>query len=96
MKPKFRAVIWTATVALFIFLTVPFQVGAAEVTVVGVVTDNYQVVTDEGTVYDVADTDTGNEMLNHVSRKVEVVGEISGDEEVKVLSVSSFVVLEDQ
>ena len=96
MKGKIRFMAMILTVVIMSFAVLSLQAAAAEVKITGVVTDDYQILTDEGTVYDVADTEVGNEMLGHVSRKVEIVATVGGDEEIKVLTVLSFKVLEDE
>ena len=96
MNRKIRTMVLVLAGMMMVSLIAPIQAAAAEVKITGVVSDTYQVVADDGTVYDVADTDTGNELLDHVSRKVAVVGTVGGEEEVKVLTVLSFKVLEDE
>jgi hypothetical protein len=45
-------------------------------------------------VYEVADTDMGNDMLDHVGKTVKVIGEVFEEDGVKVINVKSFNVLE--
>lgn len=67
---------------------------ADQVTVVGTVNDSYQIVTQDGAVYEVADTDMGNDMLNHVGEKVEATGVVAEEDGVKVINVTAFRVVE--
>jgi hypothetical protein len=69
---------------------------ADEVTIVGKINDNYQIVTEDGTVYKVADTEMGNEMLNHVSKFVEALGIVTEEEGVKIIKVTSYVLLDEK
>ena len=82
-----------AVLVLALVLATP--VLAAEVTLIGKVNDSYQIETDQGDVYDVADTDIGDELLNHVGEKVEVTGTISEEEGVKIIRVAAYTVLEE-
>ncbi len=81
-----------AVLVLTLVLAIP--VLAVEMTVIGTVNDISQIVTDEGNVYEVADTDMGNDLLNHPGEKVEVTGTISEEEGVKIIRVAAYMVLE--
>lgn len=70
------------------------QAYAEEVSIVGKVTDNYTIVEESGTEYEVADTDMGNELLNHVGKTVEATGNVTAVEGVQVINVTSYTVLE--
>ena len=67
---------------------------ADEVPLTGTINDTYQIVADNGTVYEVADTDMGNDLLNHVGKTVKVIGEVIEEDGVKVINVKSYNVLE--
>ena len=71
-----------------------FQVFADEVTVVGKINENYQIVTEDGIVYEVADTEMGNDMLNHVGKFVEALGVVTEEKGAKVIKVTSYVFIE--
>ena len=47
------------------------QAWADEVTIIGRISDSYQVVAEDGAVYDVAGTDMGNDMVRHIGKIVE-------------------------
>ena len=81
---------------LFFMLASPVLAVENEMTITGVVNEDYQIVTELGDVYEVEDTDMGNEMLNHVGQKVEVTGTVTEEDEVKTIKVASYVVLEDK
>lgn len=93
MNKKFRWI--TAGIIFLSFaLICSNPVFAEQITVAGTINDAYQIVADDGTVYEVADTDMGDDLLNHVGKTVEVVGEIIVEEGVKVINVKSYKVLE--
>ena len=94
MDKKFR---WIAAGIIGIFsliLICSNPVFADEITITGMINDTYQIVGDNGTVYEVADTDMGNDLLNNVGKTVEVTGEVVEEEGVKVINVKSYKVLE--
>jgi hypothetical protein len=94
MDKKFR---WIAAGIVGIFsliLICSNPVFADEITITGMINDTYQIVGDNGTVYEVADTDMGNDLLNNVGKTVEVTGAVIEEEGVKVINVKSYKVLE--
>ena len=93
MNKKFRRIA-TGIICVFSFMLIfSNPVFAEEVTITGTINDTYQIVAENGTVYEVADTDMGNDLLNHVGNKVEVTGEVIVEEGVKVINVKSYNVL---
>ena len=94
MDKKFR---WIAAGIICVFsliLICSNPVFASEITITGTINDTYQIVSDNGTVYEVADTDMGDDLLNHVGQTVEVTGELVEEEGVKVINVKSYKLLE--
>ena len=67
---------------------------AEEITIIGTVNDTYQIVADDGVVYEVEDTDMGNDMLNHVGKTVEATGKVVEEDGVKSIKVESYKILE--
>ena len=69
--------------------------GAAEkVKLVGTITGENQIDTDDGESIDIAETDTGNELMMEIGKKVEVVGTVKGEGDKKEITVESYKVLE--
>jgi len=94
MDKKFR---WIAVAIIGVFsfiLICSNPIFAGEITITGMINDTYQIVADNGTVFEVADTDMGNDLLNNVGKTVEVTGEVVEEEGVKVINVKSYKVLE--
>lgn len=64
-------------------------------TIVGTVEDNYQIITEDGDAYNIADTDTGNDLvMNSTGKIVRVNGQITEEEGVKTISIESFEIVE--
>lgn len=93
MDRKFK---WITAGIMLLSLALMYAnpVFADKITVTGTINDTYQIIADDGTVYEVADTDMGDDLLNHVGKTVEVVGEIFVEEGVKVINVKSYKILE--
>ena len=80
-------------VVLFVFSVFLSNRAIAEpvsVNIVGEINDEYQIVAKDGTIYEIADTELGNEVLKHIGEVVEVTGDVEEDDGVKVLDVKSF------
>lgn len=79
------------TIFLFLFMAVPALAG--ELTLIGEVNDNYQLVAN-GQIYEIADTPKGNELAeNYISAKVKVTGSVEESNDMKTLTVAAFEVL---
>jgi hypothetical protein len=76
----------------FTLVFLPFVFADQQTTITGVVNDTYQIIGKDGTVYEVADTDVGNDLLNHVGKTVQATGIVTEEEGVKVISVESYTV----
>jgi len=62
----------------------------------GKVTDGFQLVTDQGDVYEIGATLLGEEVMDQVGRVVEVTGSVAKKDGVKTLIVTFYRVIEDQ
>ncbi|MBL7179423.1 MAG: hypothetical protein ABIK98_07850 [Pseudomonadota bacterium] len=92
MKRKSRWIVAGIICILTFALIFSGQVFANQTTVIGKVNDSYQIVTEEGIVYEVADTDMGNDMLNNIGKTVEATGTVTEEEGVKLINVTSYTV----
>lgn len=93
MKHYNKISIIGAGLAILLFLLMAVPALAGDVTLVGEVNDNYQLVSN-GQVYEIADTPKGNEMAeNFISAKVKVTGTVEEKNEMKTITVASFEVV---
>ena len=79
-----------------VFLAI-FGIGiaaAGDVTVSGEMTDDFQIVTAAGDVYEVADDEKGGELAENAGKKVVVQGTLMEEEGIKTITVTSFKVVE--
>ena len=66
---------------------------ATEMTIVGEVNYSYQIMAD-GQIYEVANTAMGDDLvMNYIAEKVEVTGTVEENEEMKIITVTSFKVV---
>ena len=92
-RGKMKMVAVLAVLALT--LVMPLAVLAAEpTTITGEVNDSYQIVDGNGQVFEVADTTEGNDLVeNHIGEKVKVTGTVEQDQDVKIITVTTFQVI---
>jgi cell division protein FtsL len=90
-KMKFMTVLIT----LVLISAVPLAAMASEpVTIQGEVNDSYQVVDSNGQVYEIAETEKGNDLVeNHIGEKAKVVGTLQQDQDVKIITITEFEIL---
>jgi len=58
-------------------------------TIMGIVNEDYQIISDNGQIYEVADTEKGVEVVDLVGKKVKVTGTIEEEDGKKVITVTS-------
>jgi len=63
--------------------------------ITGIVNEDYQIVSDDGQIYDVADTEEGAEVVDLVGKKVKVMGTVDESDEKKVITITSYEVIEE-
>jgi hypothetical protein len=66
---------------------------AGETVISGKVTADNQLLSDDGQVYEVSDTENGNQLLEHMEKKVAVKGTVAEKDGKKMITVTSFKVL---
>ena len=92
MKKQLKFLIAVKTVVLVLlvgfFLTVPAM--AEEVTLTGQINENYQLVTTDGNIYDIADTAAGSELADYVDKQVTVTGTVEVVDGAKAITVQSY------
>ena len=91
MKRNWIWLSMAALIALFVVLIAPVM--ATETTVVGLLNEDWAIEGEDGVLYEVEDSDMGNELLNNVGKKVEVTGTVSESEGVKSIRVSKYTVV---
>lgn len=65
-----------------------------EVSITGTINDESQLVADNGMTYDIDDNEMGNEIMELVGKKVSVKGTVMDAEEIKIITITAFDVIE--
>lgn len=78
----------------FVSMFAGFAIGG-DVTIVGTVNDENQLVDNAGTVYEVADNEKGQELMEHVGKKIQVMGTVMEGDDGKLITITSYTVIEE-
>jgi hypothetical protein len=81
-------------IGLSVFIS-GIAVAGSEVSISGVINEDGQLVDDNGMAYDLADNDEGNEVMEMVGQKVAVKGTVMETEGTKIITISSFKIIEE-
>ena len=85
------------SVGLCSMIIIAFITGAAisgeRVTITGTVNDNYQIVTDDGNIYEVEGNEKGDEVADLIDKKVKVTGTVEESDGEKIINITSYEVL---
>lgn len=60
------------------------------VTVTGEVNDNYQLITNEGVVYEIGVSDAGDELIRYPGARAKVEGQVIEEEGLKTIYVTAY------
>ena len=63
-------------------------------TITGTINEDNQIVTDDGKIYDVVDTEKGDEVVEMVDKKVKATGTVEESEGKIMISITEYEVLE--
>ena len=81
-------------IGLTVFLS-GIAVAESEVSISGVINEDGQLVDDEGITYDIAENDEGNEVMEMAGRTVSVTGTVMEAEGTKIITITSFKIIEE-
>ncbi|BBO70337.1 hypothetical protein DSCA_42670 [Desulfosarcina alkanivorans] len=86
---------WLVLTMLAVITLLPLLAMASEpVTIEGEVNDNFQIVDADGQVFEIADTVQGTDLVeNHIGEKAKVVGTLEQDQDVNIITVTTFEIL---
>ena len=67
----------------------------SEVSISGVINEDGQLVDNSGMAYDIADSEQGGELMEMIGQKVTVKGTVMEAEGTKIITVSSFEIVQE-
>ena len=71
-------------------ITPPPSAAATQMTVIGTVSSDYQIVTDTGDIYEVNEGEAAEKVLQLVGKRVEVIGLVEEQGGNKTITIESF------
>lgn len=93
-----RKIVTIAAAALLLIIgsaILPSPLAASDITIVGVVNDSNQIVAD-GMIFEVDDTQEGNKLVtDYIGQTVRVTGKLNIEDDMRIISVKEFKVLDD-
>ena len=95
MHQNIKKLLTGALIVSFVFMFAGPALSGGTVTIVGTINDDNEIVDNDGVVYEVADNDMGEEIMEHVGKKIEVKGTVMEEEDAKMITVTSYTVLEE-
>jgi hypothetical protein len=85
---------------LCVLIMIPFLCAPAlakrDVTITGTVMAGYQIEDEDGQIYDIDDNEKGEELAQMVDSKVRVTGTLEEEEDMKIITVASYTVLDEE
>ena len=81
-------------IGLTVFLS-GIAIAGAEVSISGVINEDGQLVDDDGMAYDIAESEEGDQIMEMVGSKVTVKGTVMEAEETKIITVTTFKIIEE-
>ena len=94
---KSRSKIFYVAISLIILTAMLTGVSFAgnTVTIVGIVNEDYQIVDEKGAVYEIADSDKGDEVAELTGRKLKVTGNLMDADGTPIINITLYQVLDD-
>ena len=81
-------------IGLTVFLS-GIAIAGAEVSISGVINEDGQLVDDDGMAYDIAESEEGDQIMEMVGSKVSVKGTVMEAEGTKIITVTTFKIIEE-
>jgi len=94
MHKNIKKLLTGILVLSFVSMFAGFAVGG-DLTIVGTVNDENQLVDNDGTVYELADNEKGQELMEHVGKKIQVMGTVVEGDDGKLITITSYTVIEE-
>lgn len=94
MNTKTKKIILGVLAIGFTALIAGMAAAEEEISITGTINDESQLVDENGTVYDISDKEKGNEVTELIGKKVSVKGTAVQAEGIKMITITSFKVIE--
>ena len=95
MHRNIKKLLTLALIFSFVFAFAGPALSGENVTIVGTLNEDSQIVGNDGVVYEVADNNVAEEVMEHVGKKIEIKGTVMEEEGSKTITITSYTVLEE-
>ena len=80
---------------ILLVISAPVMSVPNQITIVGEINDEYQILARDGNIYYIGDTEMGNELLTYIGMVAEVTGTVEEEEDVKIIYVAGYKILDE-
>ena len=95
MRKKSKIIYCGILITILVTMLLGVSWAGKTVTIVGIINGDYQIVDDSGTVYDIADNENSEEVVELVGRKVKVTGELMVADGTPIITIALYEVIEE-
>ena len=89
-----KIIVWMLATAFLVFVATPCM-ASTSATIVGTVSSDYTIVTDDEQVYEIGEGEKGDAVTELVGKKVRVTGEVAESDGTKIITVAAYEVIEE-
>jgi hypothetical protein len=95
MKKKSKIIYLITSVFILTIMLVGVSAAGNTITIVGFVNEDYQIADQKGAVFEVADSEKGDEVLELVGKQVKVTGNLMDADGTPIINVTLYEVIDD-
>jgi hypothetical protein len=95
MKNRSKILYFLISLIILVTMATGISLAGKTVTIVGFVNEEYQIVDEEGTVYEIADSDKGEEVAELTGRKLKVTGNMLDADGTPIIDITRYELLDD-
>ena len=95
MKNKSKIFYFVISLIILVTMVTGISLAGNTVTIFGHVNEDYQIVDEKGAVYEVADSEKGDEVLELVGKQVKVTGNLMDADGTPIINVTLYEVIDD-
>lgn len=95
MKKKSKIIYLITSIFILTIMLIGISSAGNTITIVGFVNEDYQIVDQKGAVYEVADNEKGDEVLELVGKQVKVTGNLMDADDTPIINITLYEVIDD-
>ena len=95
MKNTSKIIYVVASLFILSSMLTGVSLAGKSITIIGFVNDQYQIVDAEGTVYEIADNEKGEEVAELAGRKLRVTGNLMDADGTPIIDIAMYQIIDD-